>query len=122
MSNKFVFENDDEKLLNFSLEKISKYKDHMENQSIDKAIKESFELITEINVYIDNQTPWLLKKTNIERMNVVLSICIELIKRSSFYIFDKYQIKKKLSVNSFSNVYDLQTSKRSSSYLKIFYD
>ncbi len=44
------------------------------------------------------------------------------IKRSSFYIFDKYQIKKKLSVNSFSNVYDLQTSKRSSSYLKIFYD
>ena len=68
VSNKFVFENDDEKLLNFSLEKISKYKDHMENQSIDKAIKESFELITEINVYIDNQTPWLLKKTNIERI------------------------------------------------------
>ena len=44
------------------------------------------------------------------------------IKRTKIYMFDRHQIKKKLSASSFSNVYDLQTSKRSSSYLKIFFD
>ncbi|MEE2694854.1 MAG: glycosyltransferase family 9 protein [Pseudomonadota bacterium] len=44
------------------------------------------------------------------------------IERTKFYMFDRYQIKKRLSVNSFSNVYDLQTSRRSSSYLKIFFN
>ena len=46
---------------------------------------------------------------------------IVVIKRSLFYFYDKIQIKKKLDVNSFEFVYDLQTSKRSSSYLSIFF-
>ena len=42
------------------------------------------------------------------------------IKRSKFYFYDIYKIKKKIDPIFFSNVFDLQTSKRSSYYLKIF--
>ena len=43
------------------------------------------------------------------------------IKRSIFYFSDLLKIKKMIDPNEFDFVYDLQTSKRSSSYLKIFY-
>lgn len=46
---------------------------------------------------------------------------IVVIKRSFFYFNDKIQIKKKLNIDSFDCVYDLQTSKRSSSYLSLFF-
>ena len=42
------------------------------------------------------------------------------IKRTKFYFYDICKIKKKIDPVYFSNVFDLQTSKRSSSYLKIF--
>ena len=42
------------------------------------------------------------------------------IKRSKFYFYDIYKIKKKIDPVFFSNVFDLQTSNRSSYYLKIF--
>ena len=42
------------------------------------------------------------------------------IKRSKFYLYDIYKIKKKIDPVFFSNVFDLQTSNRSSYYLKIF--
>ena len=42
------------------------------------------------------------------------------IKRSKFYFYDVYKIKKKIDPVFFSNVFDLQTSNRSSYYLKIF--
>ena len=45
---------------------------------------------------------------------------IVIIKKSLFYFIDKIQIKKKIKPCSFSRVYDLQTSNRSSSYLSIF--
>ena len=41
------------------------------NEEIDKALKETFKLISEINVYIDNQAPWSLKKTDNQRMKNV---------------------------------------------------
>ena len=43
------------------------------------------------------------------------------IKRSFFYFLDLLKIKNVIDPNEFDFVYDLQTSKRSSSYLKIFY-
>ena len=42
------------------------------------------------------------------------------IKRSLFYLYDLIQIKKKLNPQTFYKVFDLQTSRRSSYYLKIF--
>ena len=43
-----------------------------------------------------------------------------IIKRSLFYLFDIKQIRKKTMSYNFSHVYDLQTSRRSSYYLKYF--
>ena len=59
----------------------------MEKQEIDKALKEVFELLSETNIYIDKNAPWKLKKSNLDRMNTVLSISIELIKRSTLLLF-----------------------------------
>ena len=55
----------------------------MEQQQIDKALKSIFELLSKTNVYIDKQAPWKLKNENISRMNTVLSVGIEIIKRIS---------------------------------------
>ena len=87
VQNKFEINTVDKNILEFSEIKLNKYKNYMNNQEIDKAIKEIFELLTETNIYIDKQAPWQLKKNNIDRMNVVLSISIELIKRSTFMLF-----------------------------------
>ena len=45
---------------------------------------------------------------------------IIVIKRSLFYFYDKILLKKKMDFSSLQKVFDLQTSRRSSSYLKIF--
>jgi len=87
IENKFDLNNADTNLLNFSEKKISIYLLHMNNLEIDKGIKEIFELLTEINIYVDKQAPWNLIKTDINRMNVVLSVSIELIKRTTFMLY-----------------------------------
>jgi len=87
VENNFSFNSEDKQLLKFSFKKIKNYRIYMEHQEIDKALKETFELLTETNVYVDKQAPWLLKKSNINRMNVVLSLSIELIKRSTLMLY-----------------------------------
>ena len=37
--------------------------------------------------YVDKQAPWNLKKTNIERMNTVLSVSIEIIRRATILLY-----------------------------------
>ena len=87
VENIFDLNTEDNKLFEYSLLKIKNYNFLMENQEIDKALKETFELISEINVYVDKQAPWILKKNDQFRMNVVLSVCIELIKRSTLLLY-----------------------------------
>ena len=84
VENKFDLKNDDKNILKSSEQKMINYKKYLNNQEIDKSIKNIFELLSETNIYIDNQAPWALKNNNIERMNVVLSVAIEIIKRSTF--------------------------------------
>ena len=87
VENNFSLNSEDSRLLQFSFEKIHNYRLHMNNQEIDKALKEIFELLAETNVYIDQQAPWVLFKSNVPRMNVVLSLAIELIKRSTLMLY-----------------------------------
>ena len=81
------FDKDDSKLLEFSIDKFNKYNKYMSNQNIDKSLKEVFELLTETNIYFDKQAPWVLKKTNLERMNTVLFVSLEIIRRSSILLY-----------------------------------
>ena len=41
--------------------------------------------------------------------------------RSIFYFLDRLTIKKLINISKINFVYDLQTSKRSSSYIRLFY-
>ena len=116
VENKFILIDEDINILNFSKRKITKYQDYMNNQEIDKALKEVFELLTETNIYVDSQAPWVLKKTNHNRMNEVLSISIELIKRSTFMLFPIipnscskvfHLINIDISILNFSNIFNL---------------
>lgn len=69
--------------------------------------KENLILLTEKYYYnIAKKTGWFSK--------------IVTINRSLFYFYDKLQIKRKINLSEIKKVYDLQTSKRSSSYFKLF--
>jgi methionyl-tRNA synthetase len=81
IQNKFDLNDQDKTLFQLANNKFIKYKNFFEKYEIDKAIKEVFEIISKTNVYIDNQAPWNLKKTNIIRMNVILSVSTEIIRR-----------------------------------------
>jgi methionyl-tRNA synthetase len=87
VSNIVNYNDEDNKLITFSINKLDKYKQYMNEQNIDKSLKEVFELLTETNIYVDKQAPWLLKKTNLERMNTVLLVSLEIIRRSSLLLF-----------------------------------
>ena len=51
------------------------------------------------NSYIDYQAPWNLRKTDKNRMNVVLSILVELIKRIAILSFPIMPIKSNKILN-----------------------
>ena len=87
VSNSVNYNDEDNKLITFSINKFDKYSQYMNEQNIDKSLKEVFELLTETNIYVDKQAPWILKKTNLERMNVVLFVALEIIRRSSLLLF-----------------------------------
>ena len=79
--------NEDKSLMDFSLSKFNKYKLYLDNQEIDKAIKETFELISKANVYCDKLAPWNLIKTDVKRTNEVLSLLVDIIRRSALMLF-----------------------------------
>ena len=59
----------------------------MDTQDINNSLKEVFELLTATNIYVDKQAPWLLKKTDLKRMNTVLSVAVEIIRRSTILLY-----------------------------------
>ncbi len=80
------FNKDDLDLLQILENKYSEYCKFMNNQQIDKAIKSVLGLISASNVYVDNQAPWLLKKSDKSRMEVVLYIISNIIIKSTLLL------------------------------------
>ena len=89
-----------------SVELFEAYKVEMDRDLIDKALKNVFKLVTLANSYIDRQAPWKLKNENLNRMNVVLSILVELIKRIAFMTFPIMPEKSEKILNTIS--YDIK--------------
>lgn len=56
-------------------------RDHMNNQAFHKALEEVWRGIAAANAYVDEQAPWALKKTDPERMAVVLAVLHEVIRK-----------------------------------------
>jgi len=64
----------DDRLLKSFDETFEDYLNHMNIFQIDRALKNIFEYLSEVNAYVDNQAPWSLKKTDIKRMQDVLYV------------------------------------------------
>ena len=58
----------------------------MNNMQFDAAIKCIMELLHEANAYVDIQAPWKLKKTDSERMKIVLYMVLNIIIKSSIML------------------------------------
>ena len=94
--NNFNFNDEDHQIFEKSNQVYLDYKNYMDNELIDKAIKSIFKLVSITNIYVDKQAPWKLKKINNERMDTVLSILIEMIKRITIMITPIMPKKSKL--------------------------
>ncbi|OUW95110.1 MAG: methionine--tRNA ligase [Pelagibacteraceae bacterium TMED237] len=81
------FSNQDNDLLNILNLKFKDYSNYMNNQQIDKSIKSIMELLSSTNAYVDEQAPWSLKKTDQERMKVVLFLVSIIIIKSTLMLF-----------------------------------
>ena len=56
-------------------------RDHLDVQAFNKALETIWAVISKANVYIDAQAPWMLKKTDPERMAAVLYTVVETVRR-----------------------------------------
>ena len=82
-----ILTNDDQNLLNILNNKFDEYCKFMNNQQIDKAIKSVIELTSAANIYVDNQAPWSLKKSNEIRMQDILYIVTNIIIKSAIMLY-----------------------------------
>lgn len=69
-----------EDLLSGLNEKINRYMDLMKESKFSFALEEVISIANEANLFIDQQAPWALKKTDINRMGEVLYILVETIR------------------------------------------
>ena len=99
VENNFILNKTDNEIINQSNDTLNEYIKFMDSYQIDKSLKKIFELISLSNSYIDYQAPWNLRKTDKNRMNVVLSILVELIKRIAILSFPIMPIKSNKILN-----------------------
>ena len=94
----------DKNLFNQYDETFHNYMTNMNSYSIDRALKNIFEFLSLINTYVDNQAPWSLKKTDMNRMREVLYVATLLIIKSSILLLPiiPSSIKKVLSIFNLS--------------------
>jgi len=93
----------DEKLLKSFDETFKDYLNHMEHFQIDRALKNIFEYLSEVNAYVDNQAPWSLKKTDTERMQDVLYVITLITIKCSILLHPVMPS----SINKILNIYNL---------------
>ena len=77
---------------------------YMQDYKITDALEELWKIIRKSNTYIDEQAPWALKKTDIDRMNTVLYVLCSVIKDVSliaqnFIPIGSNKILDQLSIN-----------------------
>jgi methionyl-tRNA synthetase len=70
-------EKEDEKLKTQALDLIDKYEELMANLGFHKALMAIWEVIGNVNKYIDTMAPWVLAKTDKERLSTVITYIFE---------------------------------------------
>lgn len=75
------FNEADERLINAAEEALPKVRDFIREQGFHKALETIWQVIGEADRYVDEQAPWALRKTDPARMNTVLYVLAETIRR-----------------------------------------
>tara|TARA_X000000368_G_scaffold317946_1_gene255273 strand:- start:768 stop:1091 length:324 start_codon:yes stop_codon:yes gene_type:complete len=75
----------------------------MKSFQIDKALKNIFDYLSEINVYVDSQAPWSLKNTDNQRMNDVLYVVTLMTIKTSILLYPVIPT----SIDKALNIYNL---------------
>ena len=78
-----VFNEEDKILLDLINTINNNIKEFMNDYQVTNALEELWIVIRKCNTYIDEQAPWSLKKTDLERMNTVLYVLCTVIKKIS---------------------------------------
>ncbi|MDC1134137.1 methionine--tRNA ligase [Alphaproteobacteria bacterium] len=76
-----VFLSQDNFLINSIKDYLDDYRDLIDNQKLDQYLKNVWVIIGNANKYVDEQAPWLLKKNDFNRMEVVLYTLLETLKQ-----------------------------------------
>jgi methionyl-tRNA synthetase len=81
-----ISEKIDQILLEKSYNLLSKLRIHIDKQDYSSYLAEIVNLASDANEYIDQQAPWQLKKTDLERMYSVLYVLAEVIRVLAIYL------------------------------------
>lgn len=82
----YVFSESERILFNDSRNLIGKIKLMIENQSLSTALDAIWELVAEANKFVNDNKPWELAKTDLNRLNAVLTVLCESIRAIGFGI------------------------------------
>jgi len=81
-----AFTASDEALIAAAEEALPKVRDFLREQAFHKGLETIWQVIGEADRYIDEQAPWSLRKTDLARMNTVLYVLAETIRRLGLLI------------------------------------
>ena len=81
------FKIEDKKLSNEIVEQLPKLKELMDNQDLNLYIKKVIQFSFNANKYFNDQEPWNLKKTNMDRMGTVLYNILNQIRSISILLY-----------------------------------
>ena len=76
-----AYTNEDMEMMKLVDDVADKMRTLIDEQAVDKALRELWDVISEANKYVDKQAPWALRKTDMERMKTVLFVLYDVIRK-----------------------------------------
>ena len=80
------YNNEDQSLLNYAYEQLPIIRKLIDKQDIKQVLEQIIILSNKANIYIDEEAPWKLKKTDVKRMYTVLYILSEVIRVIAIFL------------------------------------
>lgn len=81
-----AFTKEDKALLELADNTLEKVRTEIDKLAFHKSLEAIWQLVAAANAYIDEQAPWTLRKTDMERMKTVLYVLAETIRHLGLYI------------------------------------
>lgn len=108
------FTEEDEKLLDSARGLYDRCAKEISEQAIQKYVNELIDIVKDANKYIDEMAPWVLRKTDPERMATVLYVIMEVLRHVAIL----YQPIIPTSANKILDLLAVPDNKRSFRHLK----